>query len=76
MEKNKTIEEIQREIAASAWLDEKQASIYANVTVSALQSWRHQSRGFAYTRAGRKILYKKTDIDKYLEGNRVEVAAS
>ena len=41
-------------------------------TKKTLEVWRCHGRGPAFYKIGRKIYYKKEDLDRFLEGERVE----
>lgn len=44
-----------------------------NVTEVTLKTWRSRGRGPAYYRGlGRRILYRQSDLDRYIESCRVE----
>ena len=45
-------------------------------TKKTLEVWRCHGRGPAYHKTGRKIYYKKEDLDRFLEGERVETVDS
>lgn len=53
-------------------LNERQVSASFNIAVKTLQNWRYTNRGPAYQRAGRKILYCRGDVSKWLARGRVE----
>ena len=40
-----------------------------------LAQWRHQGRGPAYYRLGRKIIYRGSDLNAWAEANRVDPGA-
>lgn len=37
-----------------------------------LRNWRHLGRGPAYCRLGRRIVYLKEDLDRFLQAGRVD----
>ena len=41
-----------------------------NLAVETLAEWRRQHRGPAYIKAGRRVLYRRDDIDTWLANNR------
>ena len=45
-------------------------------TKKTLEAWRCYGRGPAFHKIGRKIYYKKEDLDRFLEGERVETVDS
>ncbi len=53
------------------WLTPKEAALYANIGFSTLAKLRLKGGGCVYTRVGMKILYKRADLDAWLESKRV-----
>jgi Helix-turn-helix domain len=55
-------------------LTSRQAAEYIGVTPSTLDVWRCKrvSHQPPYHKRGRKVIYLKPDLDKYIEGNRHE----
>ena len=51
-------------------LDEKQAAAYINQKPGTLRQWRSVSKGPAYLKKGRSVLYKKSDLDAWLATGR------
>jgi hypothetical protein len=49
--------------------DESAASRYLHLSPSTLRAWRNQGRGPNWVRAGRRVLYRREDIDRYLAEN-------
>ena len=43
---------------------------------STLAQWRHEKRGPAYVKYGKRILYRGVDLNDFLEANRIEPAAA
>lgn len=52
------------------------AARYLGKSPFTLQWWRSKSRGPAYTRSGRQILYRRADLDAWLERQRVDPEAA
>jgi len=48
------------------------AAALIGVSTASLRSWRSQGRGPAYIRAGRRIVYRVSDLEAFLGANRVE----
>jgi hypothetical protein len=49
------------------------AGEYIGVTPATLKTWRCRRRGPAYYRGlGRQILYRQTDLDRFVESRRIE----
>lgn len=48
------------------FLDTDEAAHYIGYKRSTLENWRQQSKGPKYSKPAGKILYKKTDLDKWV----------
>jgi excisionase family DNA binding protein len=48
-------------------LTEREASEYLRVAPRTLQRWRQLGRGPRFVRAGRRVLYRKHDLDDWLD---------
>lgn len=58
------------------WLAPPGAADYiGNVTVKTLEFWRYTGDGPRYTKAGRRVLYRRDWIDEWLEGRSVTSTA-
>lgn len=57
-------------------LNEKQAAEYLGKKPGTLRQWRSDCKGPTYHKKGRQILYKKTDLDTWLEAGRTLTAES
>jgi hypothetical protein len=54
----------------SALLNETQASKYlGNIPIRTLQRWRLEGNQVPYTKLGKAIRYRQSDLDAYIEGN-------
>jgi hypothetical protein len=53
-------------------VDEKQASKILNVAVQTLRNWRHMRRGPAYIKFGRAVRYPLSDLEQYIQSNRID----
>ena len=53
------------------WLSSKEAADYTGLGFSTLAKLRLKGGGSPYAKIGEKILYKKTDLDSWLESKRV-----
>ncbi|MBX9921674.1 MAG: helix-turn-helix domain-containing protein [Mycolicibacterium frederiksbergense] len=51
-----------------------QVAKVVQTTVDALAQDRYRGRGIPYVRVGRRIRYLRTDVLKYLEGNKIGAA--
>jgi hypothetical protein len=65
------------ELAQSkTWLAPQGAADYiGNVTVKTLEFWRYTGAGPRYTKAGRRVLYRRDWIDEWLENRSVTSTA-
>ena len=53
-------------------LNTREASLYTGVPVSTLRKYRIEDRGPKWTKPEGRVLYLKTDLDKWLEsGSRI-----
>lgn len=52
-------------------LNEKQVSDKIGLSVHTLRSWRHHCKGLNYIKLGKRVFYKSSEVDKYLENNCV-----
>jgi hypothetical protein len=57
-------------------MNEKQAAEYLGKKPGTLRQWRSDCRGPSYHKKGRQILYKKIDLDAWLEAGRTLTAES
>ena len=58
-----------------AWLNPHDAADYIGMPVRTLEVWRHTGTGPRYTKAGRRVLYRRDWIDGWLEGRAVTSTA-
>ena len=59
-----------------AILNEKEAAEYLGKKPGTLRQWRCDYKGPSYHKKGRQIMYKKTDLDAWLEAGRTLTAES
>lgn len=52
--------------------DTEQAAAYLGCAISTLEWYRFDGRGPAYYKTGRRVRYKLSDLDAYMEAGRVE----
>ena len=58
------------------WLSPQGAAEHiGNVTVKTLEFWRYSGAGPRYTKAGRRVLYRRDWIDEWLENRSVTSTA-
>lgn len=53
-------------------LTPKEAGEYLQVPEGTLRQWRYLAQGPPYCRAGRAIRYRRADVDRWLEAQRVD----
>jgi len=53
-------------------IGEREAAKRMGLKVQTLRNWRHQRRGPAYLKLGRRVLYREHDLNDYMEKNRVD----
>ncbi|MBL7175275.1 MAG: helix-turn-helix domain-containing protein [Desulfobacteraceae bacterium] len=53
------------------FMNDVEAAEFLNLSPQTLRNWRTQSRGPAYSKAGRAIRYALDDLRAYMEKNRV-----
>jgi hypothetical protein len=56
----------------SAYVDPTGAAAHLGVKVQTLATWRCQKRGPRYSKVGRMIRYRLTDLDTYMEHHATE----
>ncbi|WP_159523767.1 helix-turn-helix domain-containing protein [Sunxiuqinia indica] len=59
------------DLSSKKWLNEKEAIVYLGMgNANTFQHWRNT--GLQYYQPGRKILYKRADLDKWIEQHQVK----
>ena len=53
-----------------------EASAYLKISVITLAGWRRKNVGPKFIRTGRHIKYSRTDLDNYLEYNKVDTSGT
>jgi predicted DNA-binding transcriptional regulator AlpA len=53
------------------YLDPMEVETEYGLATETLKSWRYQSRGPRYHKVGRRIKYKREDIEAYLDSHKV-----
>ena len=53
-------------------VNDVQAAELLNFKVQTLRNWRFQGRGPAYHKIGRRVVYLRSDLEKFLKQHRVE----
>ncbi len=72
-EQNKAIEAIKAPIQRE-WLNPKEAHQEFGFSVSTLAKWRMKNIHLKFSKMGKYIKYKRSDIETFLNSNIVEVA--
>lgn len=57
-------------------MGEEFAAPYLSVAVQTLRNWRWRRIGPPYVKMGRAIRYRVSDLDAYIEANRIETDAA
>ncbi len=63
------MEKTQPQVVAT---DEYGAASFLGVKVSCMRGWRFRRQGPPYVRVGRLVRYRVSDLEAFLESNRVE----
>jgi predicted DNA-binding transcriptional regulator AlpA len=56
-------------------LNTEQAAAFVDLSVSTLEAWRKVNRGPRYLRVGRKVRYRISDLEAWVNSCAVETAA-
>ena len=56
------------------WLSPQQVKEVYKFSTSTLAKWRMQKINLAYSKMGKYIRYKRSDVEAFLESNKIEVA--
>jgi predicted DNA-binding transcriptional regulator AlpA len=69
VEVDRLMREIEEFDTGAELLSERQVSSAFNISKKTLQNWRGMKppRGPAYQKAGRKVLYKRSDVQQWLQ---------
>lgn len=66
---------IRQEVMDDELLNTRETGKYLKRPAGTLSQWRYLGRGPAYIRVGREVRYRKSDLDAWLEANRIEPEA-
>jgi hypothetical protein len=58
------------------WLSEREAASYSFLAYQSMKNRRMKGLGPAYFRIGKKIAYRQSDLDQWLEQRRVQPAGA
>jgi hypothetical protein len=53
------------------WANEKEVSKISSFAIQSLRNFRHQGRGPSYSKIGRAVRYKVSDVIAFLESKKV-----
>ena len=56
---------------AKLYLSPKEVELEYGISEPALRTDRHRRRGIPYIKRGRRVLYRRDDIERFLEARRV-----
>jgi hypothetical protein len=56
--------------ASDAWLNRSEAAAYLRISVMALAKMAMANSGPSFYRPSRRVVYRKTDLDKWMIGRR------
>ena len=74
MEAQKEAKETHLVVGQKEWLDPREARTEFGFSTSTLSKWRMKNLNLPFSKMGKYIRYKRSDIEKFLESNKVEVA--
>jgi len=55
------------------YVNEHKVAKSTGFAVQTLRNWRHQRRGFAYTKIGRSIRYDMEDVVKFMDARKIRI---
>ena len=59
-------------VSEDSWLTEKQAAELTGLSVHTLRAHRQHRKGLAYSKVGRAVRYKRSDIAAYMDAHRID----
>ena len=62
------------EVPYKEWLNPREVSKEFGFSTSTLAKWRMDNLNIPFSKMGKNIRYKRSDIEAFLERNKVEVA--
>ena len=57
------------------WLTPREVNKEYQFSVSTIAKWRMDNKNLPFSKMGKYIRYKRSDIEAFIESNRVEVAS-
>lgn len=66
----------QEKYAHRLYLTAKEVSVLLGVKVSTLADWRAHSKGPAFSKPGKQVLYRREDVEAYMESHRIRTVES
>lgn len=61
--------------AVSVWLRPQRVNKEYGFSTSTLAKWRMKNLNLPFSKMGKYIMYKRSDIEAFIESNKVEVAS-
>ena len=61
--------------ASKEWLNPREVSKEFGFSTSTLAKWRMQNLNLSFSKMGKYIRYKRSDIEAFIESNKVEAIA-
>ncbi|WP_309499702.1 helix-turn-helix domain-containing protein [Sulfurovum sp.] len=75
MEAQKEAKETLLAVGQKEWLNPREVNSQYGLSVSTLAKWRMYNLNLVFSKIGKYIKYKRSDIEAFLESNKVEVAS-
>jgi predicted site-specific integrase-resolvase len=54
------------------YLTDRDVSRMTGIAVQTLRNWRHERKGFPYSKVGRTVRYDPDDVEDYMKKRRVD----
>ena len=64
----------QQNISQEEWITPREVNKEFGFSTSTLAKWRMDNLNLPYSKMGKYIRYKRSDVETFLESNKVEVA--
>ena len=64
----------QQNISQKEWITPREVNKEFGFSTSTLAKWRMDNLNLPYSKMGKYIRYKRSDVETFLESNKVEVA--
>ena len=63
-------EAVASQVAGAEYLSTAEAAEFIGLAVGTLELWRSRGEGPAHVRLGRRVVYRKADVEAWLDANR------